>query len=154
MVSGAAAGRKEGSPRPPLTRSGGRGMVGVRDRFPRRRAEAMSVTQAPAARQQLVMDYVDWKTYTRLLRVFAERPGYRLTYDRGRLEIMTPLLGHDRHGRFLGRMVVVLTEELRLPILSGGWTTLRRQLKPRGLAAEQSCWSRSEARGGGLPRRH
>jgi Uma2 family endonuclease len=37
---------------------------------------------------QLLLYGVDWRTYERLLRVFAERPSVRLTYDRGVLEIM------------------------------------------------------------------
>jgi hypothetical protein len=48
------------------------------------------------------MSGIDWPTYTRLLRVFAEHPRYRLTYDRGELGIMSPLLEHDCDGRFLG----------------------------------------------------
>jgi Uma2 family endonuclease len=112
----------------------------------------MATVQAPAVPQHLRMDGIDWKTYTRLLRIFAERPGYRLTYDRGRLEIMSPVLGHDRYGRFLGRMIVALTEELRLPILSGGTTTLRRQLKRRGLEPDECFWIANEARVRGLSR--
>jgi hypothetical protein len=59
---------------------------------------------------------VDWPTYTRLLRAFAERPGVRLTYDRGELEIMAPPWKHGADGRFLGDLVFVLSEELGLPL--------------------------------------
>ena len=45
-------------------------------------SQAPAVGQPPAGRC-LRLSSVDWKTYTRLLRVFAERPGIRLTYDRG-----------------------------------------------------------------------
>jgi Uma2 family endonuclease len=84
--------------------------------------------------------------YSRLLRVFAERPGIRLTYDRGRLEIMSPLLEHEDDARFLGRLVAVLTEELGLPLRSGGSTTLRRQLRERGIEADESFWIANAAR--------
>jgi Uma2 family endonuclease len=94
----------------------------------------------PQPGQSLLLDDVDWRTYSRLLRVFAERPRVRLTYDRGRLEIMSPLLEHDDDARFLGRLVVVLTEELDLPLKSGGSTTLRRQLRQRGIEADESFW--------------
>jgi hypothetical protein len=55
------------------------------------------MNQAPALRKSIKGQYlrltdVDWQTYTRLLHVFAERPAIRLTYDRGVLEIMSPLL--------------------------------------------------------------
>jgi Uma2 family endonuclease len=78
--------------------------------------------------------------YSRLLRAFAERPGIRLTYDRGELEIMSPLLEHDDSGRFLGVLVFVLTEELDLPLKHGGSTTLRRRLKKRGIEADECYW--------------
>jgi Uma2 family endonuclease len=83
---------------------------------------------------------VDWKTYSRLLYTFAERRGIRLTYDRGELEIMTPLFEHDDDARFLGDLVFVLTEELGLPLKRGGSTTLRRRLRQRGIEADECFW--------------
>jgi aryl-alcohol dehydrogenase-like predicted oxidoreductase len=50
----------------------------------------MSMAQVPRG-QRLLLHDVDWQTYGRLLRVFAEEPSVRLTYDRGTLEIMSPL---------------------------------------------------------------
>jgi Uma2 family endonuclease len=94
----------------------------------------------PPPGHSLLLEGVDWQTYSRLLRAFAERPKIRLTYDRGRLEMMSPLLEHDNHGRFLGRMVGVLTEELGLPLHGGGTTTMRRQLRRRGIEADESFW--------------
>jgi Uma2 family endonuclease len=79
--------------------------------------------------------------YTRLLRIFAERAGIRLTYDRGELEIMTPLLlMHDDDARFLGDLVFILTEEMGLPLKRGGSTTLRRRLRRRGIEADECFW--------------
>src|SRR5262245_24920518 len=83
---------------------------------------------------------IDWKTYSRLLRIFAERPGIRLTYDRGELEIMSPTLEHDDDGRVLGWMVYVLAEELGLPLKNGGSVTMRRRLKQRGIEADECFW--------------
>ncbi len=88
----------------------------------------------------VVLDGVDWRTYSRLLRAFAGQRGVRLTYDRGSLEILSPLLEHDYDARFLGRLIVVLTEELGLPLIGGGSTTLRRQLKQRGIEADECFW--------------
>jgi Uma2 family endonuclease len=96
--------------------------------------------QRPPTRQTLRLSNVDWKTYSRLLRIFAEHRGVRLAYDRGELEIMSPSMEHDRDGRFLGRLVIALTEELGLPILSAGSTTLRRRLRRRGIEADECYW--------------
>jgi Uma2 family endonuclease len=94
----------------------------------------------PPAAGSIVLEGIDWRTYSRLLRAFAEKPGIRLTYDRGSLEIMSPLLLHDDDARFLGRLIVALTEELDLPIKAGGSTTLRRQLRERGIEADECYW--------------
>jgi len=102
-------------------------------------SQAPSVGQPPAGRC-LRLSGVDWETYSRLLRAFAERPGIRLTYDRGELEIMSPLLEHDKDDRFLARLVVTLTEELGLPIMAGGSVTMRRRRRRRGLEADDSFW--------------
>jgi Uma2 family endonuclease len=100
----------------------------------------VSSVQPPPAGQSLLLSGVDWEMYTRLLRIFAERPGIRLTYDRGVLEIMSPSLEHDDDGQFLADLVFVLTEELGLPLKRGGSTTLRRRLRRRGIEADACFW--------------
>src|SRR5438105_4906220 len=105
----------------------------------------MAVVTVPATRH-LVLAGVDWHTYTRLLHVFAERPSVRLTYDRGDLEIMSPLPEHESDADMLGRFVVVLTEELGLPIKAGRSTTFRRRGLRRGLEPDNSYWIANEAR--------
>jgi Uma2 family endonuclease len=103
----------------------------------------MSTLQVPPG-QRLLLHDVDWRTYARLLSVFAERPSLRLTYDRGVLEIMSPLHEHESDGRFLGRLVVTLTEELSLPVKAGGSTTFRRKRRRRGLEPDDCYWITSE----------
>jgi Uma2 family endonuclease len=94
----------------------------------------MSTVTAPAfVRDRLLLDNVDWRTYTRFLYLFAERPGYRLTYDRGKLEIMSPLPEHESDADFLGCLARALSDELGLPIRGGGSTTLRRRRRQRGI---------------------
>jgi Uma2 family endonuclease len=88
----------------------------------------------------LLLSGVDWRTYTRLLRTLENRPGIRLTYDCGELEIMSPSLRHDSSGRILGALVFILTEELRIPLWRGGSTTLRQQLKRKGLESDECFW--------------
>ena len=88
----------------------------------------------------LVLEGVSWSEYSAFLRAFAERPAFRLTYDQGTLEIMSPRLEHDDPGRFLGQLVWVLTDELGLPIRAGGSTTMRRKLKKKGVEADECFW--------------
>jgi Uma2 family endonuclease len=88
---------------------------------------------------RLLLRGVSWPEYSRFLRAFAERPGVRLTYDRGTLEIMSPLPEHERPADMLGRFVMILTEELALPAVAGASMTLRRRRHRRGLEPDR-CW--------------
>jgi Uma2 family endonuclease len=106
----------------------------------------------PTSARSLLLPAVDWRTYSRLLRVFAEQPGVRLTFDRGELEIKCPSMAHDGDGRFVGDVVVVLTEELALPLKRGGSTTLRRRLKQRGIEADECFWIANAQRMAGVRR--
>jgi Uma2 family endonuclease len=87
-----------------------------------------------------VLHNIDWGTYTRLLRAFERRRRYRLTYDRGTLEIMSPLWEHERPAYLLGRFIDVLTEELHLSCEPGRCVTLRRRRKSRGLEPDNCYW--------------
>jgi Uma2 family endonuclease len=91
------------------------------------------------------LDTVDWRTYSRLLRALGDRPGVRLTYDRGRLEIMSPLPEHEHDAYLSGRFIDVLTEELGLPVVAGRSTTLRLRSKQRGLEPDNCYWIAHEA---------
>ncbi len=103
----------------------------------------MSTLSLPAT-QSLLLDGVDWITYTRLLRALDNRPSVRLTYDRGSLEIMTLTHEHESYAHLLGRFVVVLTEEFGLTIKGGGSTTFRRRKRRKGLEADESYWIANE----------
>jgi Uma2 family endonuclease len=100
----------------------------------------MSPTAPPAVTPPAVLYGIDWKTYTRLLRAFEGRGRFRLTYDRGTLEIMSPLWEHEGPADLLACFVVVLTEELKLPRRAGGAVTLRRRRRRRGLEPDRSYW--------------
>lgn len=103
-------------------------------------SQAPVVTQAPPTGGSLRLSYIDWKTYTRLLRALGELPGVRITYDRGELEIMSPRKRHDGSSRFLGDMIFLLTEELDLPLIRGGSVTLRSKPRKRGIEPDECFW--------------
>ncbi len=104
----------------------------------------MSTVRSPIE-QRFVLYGVPWRTYERLLRAFADRPGVRLTYDRGTLELMTLSHLHENQGYLLARLVDAVTEELNLPVKGGGSTTFRRRKKLRGLEPDSCYWIASEA---------
>ena len=103
-------------------------------------------TLRPTTGRSVILDDIDWRTYTRLIRVFAGRPSVRLAFDRGRLEIMHPLPEHETAAYLLGRFIDVLTEELALPVKAGRSTTFRRRRRQRGLEADNSYWIANESK--------
>lgn len=88
---------------------------------------------------------IDWQTYSRLLRVFSGQRR-RLTYDRGILEIMSPLWEHEEPAYLLGRFIDVMTEEFNVPCRAGRSVTLRRRRKQRGLESDNCYWIASAPR--------
>ena len=68
----------------------------------------------------------------------------RLTYDNGSLEIMTVSPRHEWSKRLIGRMIEAMTEELNIPIRSGGSTTFKKELVKKGLEPDECYWVANE----------
>ena len=96
-------------------------------------------TRLARGENRVVIRNVGWQGYQTLLSLVGDQP-VRITYDRGDVELMSPLLKHERNRSRLGRMVGVLTEELRIPTMSAGATTLKREDLDRGLEADESFY--------------
>jgi len=94
----------------------------------------MTTTALPSE-QQFVLDDVDWQFYESLLDRFGDRHIF-ITYDRGRLELMSPSFKHDKRGRLIGLLIAVLAE-LAIPIQGGGSTTFRRKDLDKGLEPDE-----------------
>src|SRR5262249_44133420 len=73
-----------------------------------------------------------------MLRIVGDRP-IRVTYDRGRMEVLSPLWRHGSVPYLLGRLVDVLTEEQGLPVEAGDPVTFKREDLERG-AEPDKCY--------------
>jgi Uma2 family endonuclease len=80
----------------------------------------------------LSFEDVTWDEYEKILESFVDSGGVRISYDNGRLEIMSPSDWHDYYKSILGRLVDVLAEELNLKCVPFGSTTFRKEKKARG----------------------
>jgi Uma2 family endonuclease len=94
-------------------------------------------------RQRFLLRGIDWATYQTISRALDGRH-LRLSYDGENLELMTISGIHATLSRLLGRFVVVLTEELELPLRSCGDMTLDRADLQRGLEADESFYIENE----------
>jgi len=108
----------------------------------------MSIS-TPQTESRVVLSDVSWATFQALL-TDTDHRGSRFTYDRGNLEIMSPSLEHERLSSLIGRMIEAYTEELGIPIRSARSTTLKSELKQRGLEPDESYYIANEAQIRGL----
>jgi Uma2 family endonuclease len=88
------------------------------------------------AEQRVVLSGISWSTFQSLLADSNNR-GTRFGYDEGHLEITSPSAPHERLKRLLARMIDAMTEELNIPIRSGGFLTLKSMAKRRGIEPDE-----------------
>jgi len=101
-------------------------------------------TTIPQAANRFLLNNISWETYESLLKDLQSEPGMRLTYDRGRLEIMTPLDPHETYKKLIGRFVEAATEELNVEIRSLGSRTCQREDLGRGLEPDECYYLQNE----------
>ncbi|MEB3825943.1 Uma2 family endonuclease, partial [Phormidium sp. CCY1219] len=93
-----------------------------------------------------MLKQISWDTYKRLLADMGDNRNIRLNYDRGLLEIMTPLLEHENPKRMLEKFVDALADRLDIEILSAGSTTLNREDLARGSEPDSAFYIQNEPR--------
>src|SRR3990170_9128357 len=98
----------------------------------------------PAAEQRVILYNLSWKTFEGLLQDPANSRRCRLAYDRGTLEIMSPLIHHEGINRTLATMIIVLAEELGIEVRSAGSLTCKREDLDKGLEPDSSFYIQNE----------
>lgn len=109
----------------------------------------MSAVQSPpqhlVGAQFVLLDRVNWKAYEALAESWAGLPR-RVTYDRGRLEIMSPLPIHERIKALVGLLIKAYLVERGLGFHLGGSMTFKLPDKQRGLEPDECYWVQNAAR--------
>src|SRR5207249_6060526 len=85
----------------------------------------------------LIIQQTSWDEYERLLEDLRDRPHLRVTYDRGKLEIMSPLPEHEEYGRFIDLLVRVFGQAHKIKVQNYGAATWKQQRLQRGV--EPDC---------------
>jgi Uma2 family endonuclease len=87
----------------------------------------------------LVIYRFSWDDYERLLEDLRERPHLRVSYDQGKLEIMSPLPEHEEYARFIDDLVRAFSEAFDMKLQKYGAATWKRQRLARGVEPD-ACY--------------
>ena len=109
-------------------------------------ADCLEIIERLPAGAKLQLPNVDWDEYEHLLSQMEMFPGHRLSYDRGRLDIMSPKRDHEAYKFFIGRIVELLAEEKQIDIEPSGTTTLRRRTLELGAEPDESFYIQNAPR--------
>jgi len=70
----------------------------------------------PPNEQRVILPNISWQQFEQLLIELGVDRQVRLTYARGRLEMMTPVAEHDRCHKLLESLILVIADELKRPV--------------------------------------
>ena len=93
----------------------------------------MTATLTTPAEQRVILKNISWQMFESLLTARGEDSATRFAYDRGWLEIMSPLMPHEHIKRLLEDCVKIPVDELNLNVKSVGSITCKREDLERGL---------------------
>ncbi|WNZ24650.1 Uma2 family endonuclease [Leptolyngbya sp. NK1-12] len=76
--------------------------------------------------QRIVLSDVSWQQFEKLLVELGPERQARLTYLRGKLEMMTPIDVHERCSKLIDSLILVLVDEMAVPLTSLMPVTLKQ----------------------------
>ncbi|UJB71387.1 Uma2 family endonuclease [Acaryochloris sp. 'Moss Beach'] len=87
---------------------------------------------------------ISWQQFEALLQDLGDHRAARLAYDRGTLEIMTPLPEHEYYKEVLSEATKEIADVLERDYESYGSTTWRRQIQEAGLEPDNCFYFQNE----------
>ncbi len=88
---------------------------------------------------------IDWQMFETILDELGERRAARLSYNKGTLEIMTPLPEHEDDKDIIADLVKVILEELDLEFRNLGSTTFKTENMDRAVEPDACFYIQNEA---------
>src|SRR5271154_2011204 len=104
---------------------------------------AATESMIPSPGSQVVVDDATWDFYL-AIRNETEGCGVRISYDGGRMVLMSPLPKHEWAKRRIGRLLEMATLEWNIPISSFGSTTWKRRDLLKGLEPDECYYIQHE----------
>jgi Uma2 family endonuclease len=85
----------------------------------------------------ILLNDVSWKEYEMFLEDFESRGGWRLAYDRGKLEIMPPTPEPEEYGFNFHNFVLAYCERFEIELEGRKSTTFRREFLEKGVEPDE-----------------
>jgi Uma2 family endonuclease len=106
--------------------------------------ELRRITVPPG--QTMVLRDVTWEEFEDILADLGEHRSALVAYDRGILEIMSPLPEHESDKETISDLVKALLEELDLEFWTLGSTTFKNKAMAQGIEPDQCFYIQNEAK--------
>lgn len=104
--------------------------------------EVKRITVPPG--QTVVLENFSWEEFEDILEDLGESRSSRIAYDRGQLEIMTPLPEHEVNKVYISNFVEILLEELDIEFCPLGSTTFKNQAMFKAIEPDSCFYIRNE----------
>ena len=92
----------------------------------------------------LQMKDISWQMFEQILDELGESRAARVSYSKGVLEIMSPLLEHEFDKKIIGRLVEILLEEMDIEFSPSGSTTFKKENMAQGVEPDDSFYIQNE----------
>lgn len=93
---------------------------------------------------RILLHGIRWETYDALCRDMRDVRVPRMTYDQGRLELMSPSFPHEAYREFLSQMIRVWAYEHGIRFVAAGAATQRRYDVEKGAEPDASFYFANE----------
>ena len=88
----------------------------------------------------LRLEGISWDQYEQLLEELVEWRGMRVSYDHGRVEILSPTFEHENYIGFISGIGRVLSEEMDIVVEAAGATAYKQERLLQGSEGDQSFY--------------
>ena len=96
--------------------------------------------------QTVFLENISWSEFEAILEDLSEHRASRIAYDRGKLEIMTPLPEHEVNKVYISNFVEILLEELDIEFCPLGSTTFKNRIMFKGIEPDSCFYIQNETK--------
>lgn len=107
--------------------------------FPSATGEAAGPADEPDDDRRFVIHGVSWEQYLATRDLYEDRPGLRMAYLEGKLEIMSPSSKHELVKKLIARLIEAWAFEVGVDLRGHGSTTFQKEVSERG-AEPDECY--------------